>query len=53
MASEDDVRDNKQINPLQMGTASVDQLTKQISDELNHRDDHHDTDGGAADDQDE
>lgn len=53
MASEDDVRDNKQINPLQMGTASVDQLTKQISDELNHRDDHHDADGGAADDQDE
>lgn len=53
MASEDDVRDNKQINPLQMGTASVDQLTKQISDELNHHDDHHDADGGAADDQDE
>ena len=53
MASEDDVRDNKQINPLQMGTASVDQLTKQISDELNHRDDHHDADGGTADDQDE
>lgn len=53
MASEDDVRDNKQINPLQMGTASVDQLTKQISDELNHRDDHHDAGGDAADDQDE
>lgn len=53
MASEDDVRDNKQINPLQMGTASVDQLTKQISDELNHHDDQHDAGGDAADDQDE
>lgn len=53
MPSEDDVREGNQIDPSQMGTASVDQVAKEIHDELNHNDDHHDADGGAADDQDE
>lgn len=51
MPSEDDVREGNQIDPSQMGTASVDQVAKEIHDELNHNDDHHDAD--TADDQDD
>lgn len=53
MPSEDDVREGNQIDPSQMGTTSVDQAAKEIHDELNRNDDHHDADGGAADDQDD
>lgn len=54
MPSEDDVRKGNQIDPSQMGTASVDQVAKEIHDELNHHGDHHDTDDAdAADDQDD
>lgn len=52
MPSEDDVRKGNQIDPSQMGTASVDQVAKEIHDELNHDDDRHDADDGTADDQD-
>ena len=53
MPSEDDVREGNQIDPSQMGTASVDQVAKEIHDELNRNDDHHDTDDDATDDQDD
>lgn len=53
MPSEDDVRDGNQISPSQIETTSVDQVAKEIHDELNHDDDRHDTDDSAADDQDE
>ena len=53
MPSEDDVREGNQIDPSQMGTASVDQVAKEIHDELNHNNDHHDSDDDAADDQDD
>lgn len=54
MPSEDDVREGNQIDPSQMGTASVDQVAKEIHDELNRNDDHHDADGSdTADDQDD
>lgn len=54
MPSEDDVREGNQIDPSQMGTASVDQVAKEIHDELNHDDDHHDAGGDdTANDQDD
>lgn len=53
MPSEDDVREGNQIDLSRMGTASVDQVAKEIHDELNHNDDHHDADDDAADDQDD
>lgn len=53
MPSEDDVRKGNQIDPSQMGTASVDQVAKEIHDELNRNDDHHDADDDATDDQDD
>lgn len=53
MPSEDDVRKGNQIDPSQMGTASVDQVAKEIHDELNRNDDQDDTGGDTADDQDD
>lgn len=51
MPPEDDVRKGNQISPSQIETVPVDQVAKEIHDELNRNDDHHDAD--AADDQDD
>ena len=54
MPSADDVHDSSRIDVSQMGTASIDQVAKQIHDQMNrNNDDQHDAGGDAADDQDE
>lgn len=54
MPSVDDVRESNHIDSSQMGTTSVDQVAKQIRDQMNHNsDDQHDAGGDAADDQDD
>lgn len=54
MPSVDDVRESNHIDPSQMGTTSVDQVAKQIRDQMNHNsNDQHDAGSDAADDQDD